>query len=93
MAGTGEHLHAHGTEDKYVDYLRYLEKSAPHMRRMQEANTLENYAQGYQDFLQMPLQVRRAFVFEKYASLSLQSFSPSRTTLRVWYMKTSSVIL
>ncbi|KAH8117716.1 PRMT5-domain-containing protein [Phellopilus nigrolimitatus] len=56
LSGTGAHLHSRGTEDKYVDYLRYLEKSAPYARRAQEANTLENYAQGYQDFLQMPLQ-------------------------------------
>ncbi|EJD06474.1 PRMT5-domain-containing protein [Fomitiporia mediterranea MF3/22] len=54
--GTGTRLHPKGTEDKYVDYIRYLEKSSPYTRRTKEANTLENYAQGYQDYLQMPLQ-------------------------------------
>ena len=57
LSGTGARLHPRGTEDKYVDYIRYLEKSSPYTRRAQEANTLENYAQGYQDFLQIPLQV------------------------------------
>ncbi|KAL5485729.1 hypothetical protein ACEPAI_6770 [Sanghuangporus weigelae] len=56
LSGTGSRLHPRGTEDKYVDYIRYLEKSSPYTRRAQEADTLENYAQGYQDFLQMPLQ-------------------------------------
>ncbi|THH10312.1 hypothetical protein EW145_g1417 [Phellinidium pouzarii] len=56
LVGASAHLHPRGTEDKYVDYIRYLEISAPHTRRMQEANTLENHAQGYQDFLQMSLQ-------------------------------------
>ena len=57
LSGTGEKLHAKGTEDKYIDYLRYLEKSSLHTRRAQEADTIENYAQGYYDYLQMPLQV------------------------------------
>ena len=57
LSGTASRLHSRGTEDKYVDYVRYLEKSAPHVKRAKEPNTLENYAQGYQDYLQMPLQV------------------------------------
>lgn len=40
-----------------MDYVRYLEKSSPHVKRAKEPNTLEHYAQGYQDYLQMPLQV------------------------------------
>ena len=61
LAGASAGLHPRGTEDKYVDYLRYLEKSSPHVQKTKEENTLENYAQGYQDYLQMPLQVSLSY--------------------------------
>lgn len=61
LSGTASHVHPRGTEDKYVDYVRYLEKSSPHVKRAKEPNTLEHYAQGYQDYLQMPLQVSASF--------------------------------
>lgn len=57
LSGAYDRLHPRGTEDKYVDYIRFLEKSSSHVKRAKETNTLENYAQGYQDYLQMPLQV------------------------------------
>lgn len=57
LSDTAKKLQPKGTEDKYVDYVRYLENSSEHVQKTLEYNTLENYSQGYQDYLQMPLQV------------------------------------
>ena len=37
--------------------MRHLEKTSPAVKAMHTAGTVENFAQGYQDYLQAPLQV------------------------------------
>ena len=50
--------HSRGGEAAYSQYVRHLEKTSPAVKAAQSAGTVENFAQGYQDFLQAPLQVR-----------------------------------
>lgn len=54
--------HARGGEAAYSQYVRHLENTSPAVKAVQSAGTVENFAQGYQDFLQAPLQVRDFFV-------------------------------
>lgn len=54
--------HSRGGEAAYSQYVRHLEKTSPAVKAVQSAGTVENFAQGYQDFLQAPLQVRLIFV-------------------------------
>ena len=54
--------HSRGGEAAYSQYVRHLEKTSPAVKAVQSAGTVENFAQGYQDFLQAPLQVRLFFV-------------------------------
>ncbi|KAF8625564.1 hypothetical protein AX15_005327 [Amanita polypyramis BW_CC] len=53
-ANTG--LHSRGNEPAYTQYIRYLEKTSPTVEASKETGTVENFAQGYQDYLQAPLQ-------------------------------------
>ncbi|KAF8639417.1 hypothetical protein AX17_001507 [Amanita inopinata Kibby_2008] len=49
-------LHNKGGEPAYMQYLRHLERTSPAVQAIQTAGTVENYAHGYQDYLQPPLQ-------------------------------------
>ena len=40
-----------------MQYIRHLERTSPIVQAAQQAGTVENFAQGYQDYLQAPLQV------------------------------------
>lgn len=42
----------------YFQYVRHLEKTSPAVLTLRKEGTVENFAQGYQDYLQAPLQVR-----------------------------------
>ena len=55
--------HSRGGEAVYSQYIRHLEKTSPAVQAVQSAGTVEHFAQGYQDFLQAPLQVRLLFDF------------------------------
>jgi type II protein arginine methyltransferase len=55
-ANTGNH--SCGGEAAYSQYVRHLEKTSSAVKAVQSAGTVEHFAQGYQDFLQAPLQVR-----------------------------------
>jgi protein arginine N-methyltransferase 5 len=57
MAGTNAGTHAKGGEAVYSQYVRHLEKTSPAVMAQETQGTVENFAQGYQDFLQAPLQV------------------------------------
>lgn len=50
-------MHARGGEAAYAQYVRHLEKSSPAVQASMKAGTVENFANGYQDYLQAPLQV------------------------------------
>lgn len=57
LSGTNSGRHKKGGEATYAQYIRHLEKTSPSFRAVQTAGTVENFAQGYQDYLQAPLQV------------------------------------
>ena len=46
-----------GGEAAYLQYVRHLDKTSPAMIQAKTAGTVENFARGYQDYLQAPLQV------------------------------------
>jgi type II protein arginine methyltransferase len=60
--------HSRGGEAAYSQYIRHLEKTSPAVQAVQSAGTVENFAQGYQDFLQAPLQVSFLFIFHERLS-------------------------
>lgn len=51
-------MHTNGGESAYAQYVRHLEKTSPALQAMETPGTLENFAKGYMDYLQAPLQVR-----------------------------------
>ncbi|PSR79042.1 hypothetical protein PHLCEN_2v7229 [Hermanssonia centrifuga] len=59
LSGTDAGRHTKGGEAAYSQYIRHLEKTSPAVKAMQTSGTVENFAQGYQDYLQAPLQDRQ----------------------------------
>lgn len=57
LSDAGAGLHSSGGEPAYLQYVRHLEKTSPAVMQAKTAGTVENFAQGYQDYLQAPLQV------------------------------------
>lgn len=57
LAGANTGVHIKGGEAAYSQYVRHLEKTSPAVMAAQKSGTVENFAQGYQDYLQAPLQV------------------------------------
>lgn len=57
LSGTDSGKHSKGGEAAYSQYVRHLEKTSPAVRAMKTEGTVEHFAQGYQDYLQAPLQV------------------------------------
>jgi type II protein arginine methyltransferase len=57
LADAGKGQHTHGGEAAYAQYVRHLEKTSRAVQAAQNVGTVEYYAQGYQDYLQAPLQV------------------------------------
>ena len=58
LSGTASGIHAKGGEAAYLQYIRHLEKTSPAVKAMRTEGTVEHFTQGYQDYLQAPLQVR-----------------------------------
>ncbi|GBE88024.1 PRMT5-domain-containing protein [Sparassis latifolia] len=56
LSGTSTGRHERGGEAAYSQYVRHLEKTSPLVQAAQTSGTVENFAQGYQDYLQAPLQ-------------------------------------
>lgn len=50
LSGAHRHMHSSGGENAYAQYLRYIH------RRSTPLDPVEQYAQGYMDHLQSPLQ-------------------------------------
>lgn len=57
MSGVSSGLHTKGGESAYAQYVRHLEKTSSAVQTAMTAGTVEHFAQGYQDYLQNPLQV------------------------------------
>ncbi|KAI3618068.1 shk1 kinase-binding protein 1 [Moniliophthora roreri] len=70
LSGASSGLHARGGEDAYSQYVKHLEATSPVIQAAQRAGTVENFAQGYQDFLQAPLQP----LMDNLHSITYQTF-------------------
>ena len=57
LSGTRAKKHPRGGEVAYLQYVRHLEKTSTFVKAATTAGTVEHFAQGYQDYLQAPLQV------------------------------------
>ncbi|KAI0001496.1 PRMT5 arginine-N-methyltransferase-domain-containing protein [Russula compacta] len=56
LSDTTAGLHVKGGEAAYLQYVRHLDKTSPALVQANTAGTVENFARGYQDYLQAPLQ-------------------------------------
>ncbi|CCM04304.1 uncharacterized protein FIBRA_06475 [Fibroporia radiculosa] len=70
LSGTASGRHKTGGEAVYSQYVRYLEKTSPVMQATQTPGTVDNFAQGYHDFLQAPLQP----LMDNLPSVTYQTF-------------------
>lgn len=70
LSGTGARPHRTAGEGVYAQYIRHLEKTSPSVRAAQTSGTVENFAQGYQDYLQAPLQP----LMDNLQSVTYQTF-------------------
>ncbi|KAJ6505960.1 PRMT5-domain-containing protein [Mycena vulgaris] len=70
LSGANLGLHSLGGELAYSQYLRHLEKTSPAVQAAQTSGTVENFAQGYQDYLQAPLQP----LMDNLQSVTYQTF-------------------
>jgi protein arginine N-methyltransferase 5 len=50
-------VHQSGGHLAYAQYVRHLEETSPASIASKQPGTLENFAKGYWDYLQAPLQV------------------------------------
>lgn len=57
LSGVDSSLHTMGGESAYSQYVKHLEKSSPVAQAAKTEGSVEHFAQGYQDYLQNPLQV------------------------------------
>ncbi|KAG8812619.1 methyltransferase protein, partial [Serendipita sp. 399] len=53
---TKANVHQNGGHVAYAQYFRHLERTSPQFLAAQKPGTIENYAKGYWDYLQAPLQ-------------------------------------
>ncbi|KAF4614217.1 hypothetical protein D9613_007754 [Agrocybe pediades] len=70
LAGVSEGQHSKGGEVAYSQYVRHLEKTSPAVMTLRKEGTVENFAQGYQDYLQAPLQP----LMDNLPSITYQTF-------------------
>ncbi|KAI6096493.1 PRMT5-domain-containing protein [Pisolithus croceorrhizus] len=70
LSGVRSGLHAKGGEPAYAQYVKYLEKSSPSVQATRTQGTVENFGQGYQDYLQNPLQP----LMDNLQSITYQTF-------------------
>ncbi|KAG5354099.1 hypothetical protein C0989_007459 [Termitomyces sp. Mn162] len=56
LSGVSAGMHSRGGETAYKQYVHHLEKTSPAVQAAERTGTVENFAQGYQDYLQAPLQ-------------------------------------
>ncbi|KAF8340642.1 PRMT5 arginine-N-methyltransferase-domain-containing protein [Cantharellus anzutake] len=56
LSNTTASLHVKGGPQAYPQYIRHLEKSSSMYKALESPDSVESFAQGYQDYLQAPLQ-------------------------------------
>ena len=57
LSGVDSGIHTMGGESAYSQYVKHLEKGSSVVQAAKTEGTVEYFAQGYQDYLQNPLQV------------------------------------
>ncbi|XP_006459365.1 hypothetical protein AGABI2DRAFT_218502 [Agaricus bisporus var. bisporus H97] len=62
--------HSRGGEVAYSQYVKFLEKTSAVVRNAHQSGTVEHFAQGYQDYLQAPLQP----LMDNLQSMTYQTF-------------------
>ncbi|KAG6900677.1 hypothetical protein C0993_004986 [Termitomyces sp. T159_Od127] len=70
LSGVRAGMHTRGGETAYMQYVQHLEKTSPAVQAAERAGTVENFAQGYQDYLQAPLQP----LMDNLQSVTYQTF-------------------
>ncbi|KAF9476682.1 shk1 kinase-binding protein 1 [Pholiota conissans] len=70
LGGVSDGHHSRGGEAAYSQYVRHLEKTSPAVQATKQPGTVENFAQGYQDYLQAPLQP----LMDNLPSVTYQTF-------------------
>ncbi|KAF8899935.1 shk1 kinase-binding protein 1 [Gymnopilus junonius] len=70
LAEASEGHHSRGGEAAYSQYVRHLEKTSQAVQVTKRPGTVENFAQGYQDYLQAPLQP----LMDNLPSITYQTF-------------------
>ncbi|RDX42125.1 PRMT5-domain-containing protein [Lentinus brumalis] len=70
LSGTKAKKHPRGGELAYTQYVKHLEKTSPSVKAANTAGTVENFAMGYQDYLQAPLQP----LMDNLQSITYQTF-------------------
>ncbi|KAJ4476233.1 PRMT5 arginine-N-methyltransferase-domain-containing protein, partial [Lentinula aciculospora] len=70
ISGASSGLHKRGGEDAYLQYVKHLERTSSVVQAAEKAGTVENFAQGYQDYLQAPLQP----LMDNLQSITYQTF-------------------
>ncbi|KAJ3983947.1 shk1 kinase-binding protein 1 [Lentinula detonsa] len=70
ISGASSGLHKRGGEDAYSQYVKHLERTSPVVEAAEKVGTVENFAQGYQDYLQAPLQP----LMDNLQSITYQTF-------------------
>ncbi|PPR05752.1 hypothetical protein CVT24_006691 [Panaeolus cyanescens] len=70
LSGVTSGHHSNGGEAAYSQYVRHLEKTSAAVQAAQRPGAVENFAQGYQDFLQAPLQP----LMDNLPSVTYQTF-------------------
>lgn len=63
LARTRSRIHENGGDLAYAQYIRHLERTSPAVIAAEQPGTLENFAKGYWDYLQAPLQVMTKGLF------------------------------
>lgn len=83
LSGVDAGTHSRGGEAAYMQYVQHLEKTSPAVQAAERAGTVENFAQGYQDYLQAPLQVRSLFLRSLEATKSTLAFDGQFTKCHI----------
>ena len=76
----------------YLQYVRHLEKTSTFVKAATTAGTVEHFAQGYQDYLQAPLQVSPIHLLHPTALAQWVLFSRSWTICKASHTRRLSRI-
>ncbi|KAF8127019.1 PRMT5-domain-containing protein [Boletus edulis] len=70
LSGVDSGVHTMGGESAYPQYVKHLEKTSPVAQATKTEGSVEQFAQGYQDYLQNPLQP----LMDNLQSITYQTF-------------------